>query len=76
MLRSAVFGYALMMIGAFIIPYFCIYFLIGTPLFFLEMFLGQFTSSCSAAAFRMSRMFKGESLFHALPRLLSFVSLC
>ncbi|CAF4371826.1 unnamed protein product [Rotaria sp. Silwood2] len=45
--------------GAFIIPYFCIYFLIGTPLFFLEMSLGQFTSSGSAAAFKMSRMFKG-----------------
>jgi len=47
-------------LGAFIIPYFCIYFLIGTPLFFLEMSLGQFTSSGSAAAFKMSRMFKGE----------------
>jgi solute carrier family 6 amino acid transporter-like protein 5/7/9/14 len=49
----------LIIIGAFIIPYFCIYFLIGTPLFFLEMSLGQFTSSGSAAAFKMSRMFKG-----------------
>ncbi len=48
-----------MIIGAFLIPYFCIYFLIGTPLFFLEMSLGQFTSSGSAAAFKMSRMFKG-----------------
>jgi SNF family Na+-dependent transporter len=46
-------------IGAFIIPYFCIYFLIGTPLFFLEMSLGQFTSRGSATAFKMSRMFKG-----------------
>ncbi|UJR35040.1 hypothetical protein I4U23_027816 [Adineta vaga] len=45
--------------GAFIIPYFCVYFLVGTPLFFLEMSLGQFTSSGSAAAFKMSRMFKG-----------------
>ncbi|CAF1329947.1 unnamed protein product [Rotaria sordida] len=45
--------------GAFVIPYFCVYFLIGTPLFFLEMSLGQFTSSGSAAAFKMSRMFKG-----------------
>lgn len=52
-------------IGAFIIPYFCIYFLIGTPLFFLEMSLGQFTSSGSAAAFKMSRMFKGSSLLYA-----------
>ena len=47
--------------GAFIIPYFCIYFLIGTPLFFMEMSLGQFTSSGAAAAFKMSRMFKGFS---------------
>ena len=63
-------------IGAFIIPYFCVYFLIGTPLFFLEMSLGQFTSSCSAAAFKMSRMFKGESSFHTLLWLTSSVSLC
>lgn len=49
-------------IGAFIIPYFCIYFLIGTPLFFLEMSLGQFTSSGAAAAFKMSRMFKGTKI--------------
>lgn len=63
------------MIGAFIIPYFCIYFLIGTPLFFLEMSLGQFTSSGSAAAFKMSRLFKGESSFDRLPRMISIVSL-
>ncbi|CAF1219759.1 unnamed protein product [Rotaria sp. Silwood1] len=45
--------------GAFIIPYFCTYFLIGTPLAFLEMSIGQFTSRGAAAAFKMSRMFKG-----------------
>ncbi|CAF1249713.1 unnamed protein product [Adineta steineri] len=45
--------------GAFLIPYFCVYFLIGTPLFFLELSLGQFTSRGATAAFKMSRMFKG-----------------
>ncbi|CAF3516884.1 unnamed protein product [Rotaria sp. Silwood1] len=46
-------------IGAFLIPYFCVYFLIGTPLYFLELSLGQFTSRGATAAFKMSRMFKG-----------------
>jgi solute carrier family 6 amino acid transporter-like protein 5/7/9/14 len=45
--------------GAFIIPYFCIYFLVGTPLYFLELTVGQFTSSGATSAFKMSRMFKG-----------------
>ncbi|CAF1230475.1 unnamed protein product [Rotaria sp. Silwood1] len=45
--------------GAFLIPYFCVYFLIGTPLYFLELSLGQFTSRGATAAFKMSRMFKG-----------------
>ncbi|CAF1272957.1 unnamed protein product [Rotaria sp. Silwood1] len=45
--------------GAFLIPYFCIYFLVGTPLYFLELSLGQFTSRSTTAAFTMSRMFKG-----------------
>ncbi|CAF1064259.1 unnamed protein product [Rotaria sordida] len=45
--------------GAFLIPYFCVYFLIGTPLYFLELSLGQFTSRGTTAAFKMSRMFKG-----------------
>jgi solute carrier family 6 amino acid transporter-like protein 5/7/9/14 len=45
--------------GAFIIPYFCIYFLVGTPLYFLELSLGQFTSSGPSVAFKMSRMFRG-----------------
>lgn len=49
-----------MSIGAFLIPYFCVYFLIGTPLYFLELSLGQFTSRGATAAFKMSRMFKGD----------------
>jgi SNF family Na+-dependent transporter len=52
-------------IGAFLIPYFCIYFLIGTPLYFLELSVGQFTSRSTTAAFTMSRMFKGiMKIFH------------
>jgi len=47
-------------LGAFLIPYFCVYFLIGTPLYFLELSLGQFTSRGATAAFKMSRMFKGN----------------
>lgn len=47
-------------LGAFLIPYFCVYFLIGTPLYFLELSLGQFTSRGATTAFRMSRMFQGK----------------
>ncbi len=36
------------------------YFLIGTPLYFLELSLGQFSSRGATAAFKMSRMFKGN----------------
>ncbi|CAF1274399.1 unnamed protein product [Rotaria sordida] len=59
--------------GAFLIPYFCIYFLVGTPLYFLELSLGQFTSRSTAATFTMSRMFKGVGLATAVNAL--FVSL-
>ncbi|CAF2974178.1 unnamed protein product [Rotaria socialis] len=45
--------------GAFLIPYFCVYFLIGTPLYFLELSLGQFGSRGTTVAFKMTRMFKG-----------------
>ena len=66
-LNAFLFEYSMIIIlGAFIIPYFCIYFLIGTPLFFLEMSLGQFTSSGAAAAFKMSRMFKGSPIVYIL----------
>jgi SNF family Na+-dependent transporter len=51
----------LMTTGAFLIPYFCVYFLIGTPLYFLELSLGQFGSRGATAAFKMSRMFKGTA---------------
>jgi hypothetical protein len=37
-----------------------VYFLIGTPLYFLELSLGQFSSKGTTAAFKMSRMFKGN----------------
>ncbi|CAF4133182.1 unnamed protein product [Rotaria magnacalcarata] len=46
--------------GAFLIPYFCVYFLIGTPLYFLELSLGQFGSRGTTVAFKMTRMFKGK----------------
>ncbi|CAF4779122.1 unnamed protein product, partial [Rotaria magnacalcarata] len=45
---------------AFLIPYFCVYFLIGTPLYFLELSLGQFGSRGTTVAFKMTRMFKGK----------------
>lgn len=45
--------------GAFLIPYFVLYFLIGAPLYFLELALGQFTSRGPGTGFKMARGWQG-----------------
>ena len=45
--------------GAFIIPYFTIYLLVGIPLYYMEMCLGQFASIGVSKVFRISRIWKG-----------------
>ncbi|KXJ72615.1 hypothetical protein RP20_CCG017552 [Aedes albopictus] len=45
--------------GAFLIPYLIVLFVIGRPLYYLEMALGQFTSRSSVKIWEVSPLFKG-----------------
>nr|AAM13400.1 amino acid transporter [Aedes aegypti] len=45
--------------GAFLIPYPIVLFVIGRPLYYLEMALGQFTSRSSVKIWEVSPLFKG-----------------
>lgn len=47
--------------GAFLIPYLIILILIGRPLYFLEMVLGQFSSSGSVKVWSVVPLAKGRS---------------
>ena len=46
--------------GVFLIPYIIFLFLLGIPLFFLEVNLGQFTSQGAVQCWRMAPIFKGH----------------
>ena len=46
--------------GAFLLPYFTVYLLVGIPLYYLEMCLGQFASIGVSKIFRVSRIWKGS----------------
>lgn len=48
--------------GAFLIPYFVCMIILGIPLVYLEMIVGQFTSSGSLKCWRMVKIFKGIGL--------------
>ncbi|XP_076183506.1 sodium-dependent nutrient amino acid transporter 1 [Ptiloglossa arizonensis] len=45
--------------GAFLIPYIIVLFVVGKPFYYLEMILGQFTSSSSIRIWNMSPAFVG-----------------
>ncbi|CAF3030397.1 unnamed protein product [Rotaria sp. Silwood2] len=45
--------------GAFLIPYFILYFLIGAPIYYLELALGQFSSRGPATAFILAKGWQG-----------------
>lgn len=47
-------------LGAFLIPYFILYFLIGAPLYYLELALGQFTSRGPATCFMLAKGWQGK----------------
>lgn len=45
--------------GAFLIPYVIVLFIIGKPMYYLEMFLGQFTSQGSMKIWEINPAFRG-----------------
>jgi SNF family Na+-dependent transporter len=48
--------------GVFFIPYFIFLFIVGIPLFTLELSLGQYTSQGAMSAFKMAPIFRGLGL--------------
>jgi solute carrier family 6 amino acid transporter-like protein 5/7/9/14 len=46
--------------GAFLIPYIVVLFLIGKPLYYLEMSIGQFVSGGPVKVWAMSPIMKGK----------------
>ena len=48
--------------GAFIIPYVIVLFIIGKPMYYLEMIIGQFTSKSSVKMWDMSPVFRGVGI--------------
>ncbi|XP_037279670.2 sodium-dependent proline transporter [Rhipicephalus microplus] len=47
--------------AAFLVPYVAINMLVGRPIYYLELLLGQFSSSGPLGAFRLSPMFQGNA---------------
>lgn len=47
--------------GAFLLPYLVVLFVIGRPLYFLEMIIGQFSSRNSIDVYDLSPMFRGSA---------------
>lgn len=52
--------------GAFLIPYVFVLFIIGKPMYYLEMFLGQFTSQSSVKIWEINLAFRGLTIFSIL----------
>lgn len=46
--------------GAFLIPYIIVLLIIGKPLYYLEMIVGQFTSRSSIKMYELSPLFRGR----------------
>lgn len=51
--------------GAFLIPYLIVLLFIGRPLYFLEMVLGQFSSSGSVKVWEVAPIAKGRERKHS-----------
>lgn len=47
--------------GAFLLPYLIVLFIIGRPLYYLEMVIGQFSSRNSINVYDISPFFRGKS---------------
>ena len=48
--------------GAFLIPYVIMLFLVGIPIFYMEVAFGQFSSLGPVSAWKMSPLFKGNTI--------------
>ncbi|KAL5281088.1 hypothetical protein ACFFRR_004857 [Megaselia abdita] len=59
--------------GAFLVPYLLMLFLCGIPLFFMEMVIGQFSSTGCVGMFRMCPLFKGAGYAIIV---INFISSC
>jgi SNF family Na+-dependent transporter len=49
--------------GAFLLPYFIVLLLIGRPIYYMEICLGQFSSCGPSKIWSIVPMFKGRLLF-------------
>lgn len=49
--------------GAFLIPYIIVLILIGKPIYYMEMSLGQFSSRSSVKVWKLSPLFKGQYIY-------------
>lgn len=54
--------------GAFLIPYIIVLFIIGKPMYYLEMFIGQFTSKSSIKIWEVCPGFRGSIAAIYLPQ--------
>lgn len=48
--------------GAFVIPYIIVLFLVGRPIYYLEMVVGQFSSRSSVNVFDLCPLFRGTQV--------------
>lgn len=63
--------------GAFLIPYVIVLFIIGKPMYYLEMFLGQFTSQSSVKIWEINPAFRGVGAGQIVGSIcVMFVSIC
>lgn len=58
--------------GAFLIPYFAFWFLAATPIFFMEVCIGQFLGEGGISVWKLCPLFKGE-ICTALLTLIGFL---
>lgn len=58
--------------GAFLIPYLIVLFVVGKPIYYMEMLLGQFSSRGIVQVFDFAPLMRGETLgWRILNRLLT-----
>ena len=69
--------------GAFLIPYIIVLLLIGKPIYFLELAIGQFSSYGQVKCWKMAPFFKGRTIFkirftskHIADSVLHYVKIC